>query len=369
MDEEPHDPAGEAAEADLVHAGDGAEPADRGDAAHVAVLEGDGVLALQSAARSCWRRAGRPAWRPRRRPGGCSPSPCRRPRTPRDGLATRGRGARRCGRRGRSRRRWLRPAWRRAATPGRRPPRSSCWRRSATCFRRHRATSTPKRVDTDDAGVHLQLDAETLQLLGRLPGEPVTERGERLLAAVEQEHAHRRRIERAELALQAAHRQLADLPGQLDAGRTGTDDDHRQPSLLLGGIGGDRGHLEGTEDAPAQLHRVVDGLHAGRVAGELVVAEVRLVDAGGDDQAVVRQLELAAGWRRRWRGRSAARGRSRSPRPARRGCSSTVARRGGSAGRSAPARACPSPPGTAAAGTGGGCGGRPRVTSTGRWAK
>ena len=38
---------------------------------------------------------------------------------------------------------------------------------------------------------------------------------------------------------------------------------------------------------------VVERLHAGRPFGELVVAEVRLPDAGRDDEAVVRQRERA----------------------------------------------------------------------------
>ena len=51
-------------------------------------------------------------------------------------------------------------------------------------------------------------------------------------------------------------------------------------------------YLEGAEDSAPQLQRIVDRFHAGRVQGELGVTEVRLVDAGGDDQAVVWQLEL-----------------------------------------------------------------------------
>ena len=48
--------------------------------------------------------------------------------------------------------------------------------------------------------------------------------------------------------------------------------------------------FERAEDATAQLQRVVDRLHAGRELGEVVVAEVRLAGAGGDDQAVVRRF-------------------------------------------------------------------------------
>ena len=47
------------------------------------------------------------------------------------------------------------------------------------------------------------------------------------------------------------------------------------------------GDLECTEDPPPQLDRVVEGLHPGSEEGELLVPEVRLGHACGDDQAVV----------------------------------------------------------------------------------
>ncbi len=64
--------------------------------------------------------------------------------------------------------------------------------------------------------------------------ELVAERGERLLAPVDQHHPDRRRVEAPELALQAARRQLADLAGQLDTRRAGADDDDGEPALALG---------------------------------------------------------------------------------------------------------------------------------------
>jgi hypothetical protein len=47
------------------------------------------------------------------------------------------------------------------------------------------------------------------------------------------------------------------------------------------------GHLESAEDPPPQLERVIDRLHPRCVARELRVAEVRLVRALREDQAVV----------------------------------------------------------------------------------
>ena len=99
----------------------------------------------------------------------------------------------------------------------------------------------------------------------------------------------------AELAPQAACRELADLPGDLDAGGPGADDHDREPLLLLGEARRDLGHLERAEDPALQLERVVDRLHPGREDRELVVAEVRLTGARGHDQAVVGHVERHVG--------------------------------------------------------------------------
>ena len=54
------------------------------------------------------------------------------------------------------------------------------------------------------------------------------------------------------------------------------------------------GHLEGADDLAADRERVGDRLHAGRPLGVLVVPEVGLPHAGGDDEVVVRQLDPTA---------------------------------------------------------------------------
>ena len=107
-------------------------------------------------------------------------------------------------------------------------------------------------------------------------------------------------VDRPEVLLQRAVRELGDLAGHLDAGRAGADDDEGQQVVdVLAAGGAELGHLEGAEDPAAQLEGVVDALHAGRELGEVVVAEVGLAGAGGDDQRVVR--------RHRRRGRAPAR--------------------------------------------------------------
>ncbi len=108
--------------------------------------------------------------------------------------------------------------------------------------------------------------------------EPVTERrpgspGRRRRARPARSAGSMRR----KLPVQAGARQLGDLTGDLDTRSapppTTTKVSHARARL---GIVLDLGHLEGTEDPPAQLQGVVDRLHARREAGELVVAEVRL---------------------------------------------------------------------------------------------
>ncbi len=95
-------------------------------------------------------------------------------------------------------------------------------------------------------------------------------------------------------AFQGVVGEFGDLAGHFDAGGSGADDGERQQLLPPLGIVGPLGRLERAHDATAQLQRVVDGLHAGREFGEMVVAEVRLAGAGSDDQAVVRRFVAVA---------------------------------------------------------------------------
>jgi hypothetical protein len=66
-----------------------------------------------------------------------------------------------------------------------------------------------------------------------------------------------------------------------------TDENERHPFRPPLGVGLALGGLEGNEDAPADLGRVIDCLEAGRIPSPVVVAEVREAGAAGYDQAVV----------------------------------------------------------------------------------
>ena len=164
-------------------------------------------------------------------------------------------------------------------------------------------------VDADHLGPHAQIDAQMLERLGRLGGELVPERGQRLLAPVGQDHPDRRRIEGAKLSAQTASGQFPHLTGQFDASGAGADDDEGQPMLLVGRVGGHFSHFESPEDASPQLERIVQRLHPRGEEREFVVPEIRLGHAGGDDEAVVVVLDgLVLG--RRWRGPPFGPGRS-----------------------------------------------------------
>ncbi len=146
-------------------------------------------------------------------------------------------------------------------------------------------------VDLGDDALRLDLHALALELLRPLGRQVLAESREDLLAAVEQPHLGAGRVDVLEVHRQYAVRQLRDLAGDLDAGGPPADDHEAEPGLPSLGVRGESSHLERPEDARPKLERVVDRLHPGRPARELVVAEVRLPGAGGDDQAVVRDLE------------------------------------------------------------------------------
>ena len=152
------------------------------------------------------------------------------------------------------------------------------------------------RVDVGDLGAQAHVDAHAGEPPPGRVAEPLAEGGQHRVDRVERMirawvgSIRRKSLRRVRLA------QLGDLPGHLDARRTGADDDEGQRPLDLGRRAGQLGQLEGAEDAAAQLERVVDRLHPGRVARELVVAEPRLP----------RARRRRAGCRRRSRSRGRA---------------------------------------------------------------
>ncbi len=111
-------------------------------------------------------------------------------------------------------------------------------------------------------------------------------------ARLDQNHAGLSRVDGAERPREGPIRELGDLADDLDAGRSCADHDKGQPALPFGLGRRHLGGLERAEDAAAQLERVVDGLHARREGLEMIVAEVGLLRASGQDQGVERRHPL-----------------------------------------------------------------------------
>ena len=150
-----------------------------------------------------------------------------------------------------------------AATPGRRPPRPWSGRRPAGPRRRDPSPRRPWRsTSVTMLPVCISTPWRSSSSAG-LRREAVAEAGEDLLASVEQQHAHALGVDRAEVSRQDAPRELRDLTGDLHA-RSGRRRRRRSVSHArrLLGILLQLGHLERAEDPTAELERVVDRLHA-----------------------------------------------------------------------------------------------------------
>src|SRR5207342_3509942 len=137
------------------------------------------------------------------------------------------------------------------------------------------------------------LHAHVFELLAALVGE-LAEGRQRLLPSVDQKDLGGGGVDRPEVVMERALGQLADLACKFTPGGPGPDDHEREPPTLLLGIVLELGELERAEDPAPQLEGVVDRLHAWGEALELVVPEVRRPPAGGDDEAVVRDLHALA---------------------------------------------------------------------------
>jgi len=153
------------------------------------------------------------------------------------------------------------------------------------------ARQQPAGVNPGHDRAHVLFDPQLPQVAGDLGGQHGTERCQRGISPVEQQHSCLAGLDMAELGAQRPGRQLADLAGQFHPGRPGADQGEREPAGALAGVAGRVGHLEGAEHAAPDLQGVGQRLHAGREDGELVVPEVGLLHPGGDDQVVVAVLD------------------------------------------------------------------------------
>ena len=146
-------------------------------------------------------------------------------------------------------------------------------------------------VHVHGEGVEPDLDAHLLQRPLGVALQPGRERRQDGLRAFQQDDPGLVGVDRAVVPRQHGVGQLGDLPDELDTGGAGADHDEGQPVGAFLRVGRDLGHLELRQDPVAQVPGVLDGLHPGGELGEVVVAEVRVGRARGDDEGVVGQSE------------------------------------------------------------------------------
>ena len=152
------------------------------------------------------------------------------------------------------------------------------------------ADAQPAAIHAGHDRVHVLLDPELVQGAGRLGRQLRAERGQRRGAAVEQQDPGVLGVDVPVFGAQRLGGHFADLPGQFHARRAGADQGEGEPAPPLGRVGRRLCHLESAEHPPPDDQRVLDGLHAGRVRGELVVPEVGLGHPRRHDQVVVAEL-------------------------------------------------------------------------------
>ena len=128
---------------------------------------------------------------------------------------------------------------------------------------------------------------EAAQLLLGLVARALRIGGQQPRAALEQHHGGLAGIDVAEVAAQRVAPDLGHGAGHLDAGRAAAHDDEGEVGVPADRVGLPLGALERQQHPAADLERVLQALEPGRERLPLVVAEVGVPGAGGDDQVVV----------------------------------------------------------------------------------
>ena len=255
----------------------------------VAVVEGEATARRPATAGRCGPRVGRPGSPPARR---------RAPACRRAGGPRRGRRSRRSpGGRARSGR--ARPA---RARPDRAARRATCASGDAATPARpqHRPRGDPlgsrrarrrRRCGHPRAGPHL--DAEPLELT---PGRRRERLGRRWQHAAAPPRAGSRARCSGSMWRKSAARVWRAISASAPASSTPVGPpptiDEGEQRRRRAAIGLALGALEGEQHAPADLERVLDRLQARRERRPLVVPEVGVRGAGGDDEVVVGELAV-----------------------------------------------------------------------------
>ena len=140
-----------------------------------------------------------------------------------------------------------------------------------------------------DGLVQHHLDADAFQRALRVGREIVGEPRQHAGAGFDQHHARALGVDVAEVGRQRVLCQFGNGAGEFDAGRTGPDNDKRQPCRAPLRIGFALGTFEGDQDPPPQRGGVLQRLQAGRERLPFVMAEIGVAGPGGENQRVVGQ--------------------------------------------------------------------------------
>jgi hypothetical protein len=173
--------------------------------------------------------------------------------------------------------------------PGRGDPRGPDHSARGHALRRSVGCSDGDRlpVDADHGPLEQGRDPEVDERAGCLSRQRRREARQHAVRGLHEQHLAIARVDGSKVVTQGVPGQLGDLSRHLHARGPRPDDDERQPRSPTPGVGFHLGRLEGAQDPPADLERALQRLHLRRNPAPLVVAEVGVPRAPGDDQGVV----------------------------------------------------------------------------------
>ncbi len=159
-------------------------------------------------------------------------------------------------------------------------------------------------IDVGDGFAEANLDAELFERAPCVVGKALREGAENTRRRFNQNDARRFRIDAAIVAGERLVGELGDGAGGFDAGRAAADDDEGGEARAFGRVGFEFGVFEGEQDALALFGGVFERFEARREFFPIVVAEIGVARAGGDDEKIVGHAAFAendfARWRCRW---------------------------------------------------------------------
>jgi hypothetical protein len=149
-------------------------------------------------------------------------------------------------------------------------------------------------VDAGHHGSEMQLHSLSLEVPRRQAREALAHGCHQPVPTLDQDDARRMRVDAPVIALQGPAGELLELAGHLHAGRSTADHDERHERAPACVVVLQFRPFEGAEDLPPQTHRIVEGFHPRRIMVKLVMPVVRRHRSGGHNEAVVRDVHLAA---------------------------------------------------------------------------